>query len=264
MTEIKLIATDIDGTLFDDEHHYDIKRLNAYLKKLHQQDVRFVVASGNNYDHLERIFKESPDIDIFIAENGAQIVDRGKTIYEKIVPNNLVIDMISTLSTELDLKSISLSGKKASYAENTDDIPLYHINNLKLVDDITKVNDEIFKLNIQLKHDDLDAGVDLLNQKYGSTIYAAVSGFGSIDIMSAGVNKSLGLQHLTEILNISLDNVMAFGDNTNDLEMLKEVGLSYSMKNAKQSILDIGDRITKDDNNHDGVLNSIGEFFQLD
>lgn len=263
MNSIKLIATDIDGTLFDDDHKYDVQRLNNYLKELHQKGVKFTVASGNNYDHLERIFKESPDIDIFIAENGSQIISKGKTLYEKTLPHDLVIDMLSTLSSELDLNSMSLSGKKASYAESTDSIPLYHINNLKIVDDLTKVKDDIFKFNIQLKNTDLDTAVDLLNEKYHDSIYAAVSGFGSIDIMSSNVNKSLGLQHLTDALDMSLDNVMAFGDNTNDLEMLKEVGLSYAMKNAKQSILDIGDRITKHDNNHDGVLNSIGEFFNL-
>jgi len=103
----------------------------------------------------------------------------------------------------------------------------------------------------------------LLSEKYGDKIYAAVSGFGSIDIMSNNVNKSLGLQHLSEGLKLSLENVMSFGDNTNDLEMLEESGISYAMKNAKPSVLKAADHITKDDNDHDGVLNTIGEFFQL-
>lgn len=263
MNDIKLIATDIDGTLFDTEHNYDVKRLNNYLNLLHQKGIKFAIASGNNYDHLERIFKESPDIDAFIAENGSQIISHQETLYEKLVPIELVRDMIITLTNELDLKAISLSGKKASYSESEENQPLYHINNLEVVDDLNKVDDEIFKLNIQLQHDDLDSAVELLNQKYGNKIYAAVSGFGSIDIMSNNVNKSLGLQHLSEGLNLSLENVMSFGDNTNDLEMLKESGISYAMKNAKPSVLKAADHITKDDNDHDGVLNTIGEFFEI-
>lgn len=263
LTDIKLIATDIDGTLFDNEHNYDVKRLNNYLNKLHRKGIKFAVASGNNRDHLEKIFRASPDIDVFIAENGSQIYNDNETLYEKTLPTELVNDMIQTFHRDLDLKALSLSGKKASYSNTAENQPLYHINNLVCVDDLTKVDDEIFKLNIQLEHEDLDAGVPLLNDKYGSKIYAAVSGFGSIDIMSANVNKSLGLQHLCEKLNISLDNVMSFGDNTNDLEMLQESGLSFAMKNAKSQILKAADRITKDDNNHDGVLNTIGEFFQL-
>lgn len=263
LTKIKLIASDIDGTLFDSEHNYDVKRFNNYLDLLHQKDIKFAVASGNNRDHLEKIFQQSPNIDVFIAENGAQIYNQQETLYEKTLPNTLVNDMIKTFDKELELKALSLSGKKASYSNTAENQPLYHINNLVCVDDLTKINDEIFKLNIQLQHEDLDTGVELLNEKYGSKIYAAVSGFGSIEIMSNNVNKSLGLQHLCQKLDLSLKNVMSFGDNTNDLEMLAESGISFAMKNAKPKILKTADHITKDDNDHDGVLNTLAEFFQL-
>ncbi|WP_010020367.1 HAD family hydrolase [Companilactobacillus farciminis] len=113
MAEIKVVATDIDDTLFDDDKNYDVKRLNDYIDKLHQKNILFTVASGNNYDHLRRIFEKTPDIDLFIAENGAQIVEAGKTIFEHPMPKTLVHDMIKSLNSELDLKSLSISGKKS-------------------------------------------------------------------------------------------------------------------------------------------------------
>ncbi|WP_057880926.1 HAD family hydrolase [Companilactobacillus kimchiensis] len=263
MTEIKLIATDIDGTLFDSNNNYDIDRLNSYLKQLHEQNVEFAVASGNNLDHLQKIFQASPDIDILIAENGSQVVSHKETLFEKTISNELIQKIIPVLTSQLDLKAISLSGKKASYSESSTNQPLYHIGNLIIVDDLTTVDDEFFKLNIQLEHDDLDDAANLINQNYGNFVHAATSGFGSIDIMNADINKSLGLQQLCQKLNIGLDNVMAFGDNTNDLEMIQEVGLGVSMLNAKQSIKDAADQITIDDNNHDGVLNTIKDAFNF-
>ncbi|MQS76464.1 HAD family hydrolase [Companilactobacillus halodurans] len=263
MKKIKLIATDIDGTLFDSKHHYDKKRLNNYLDKLHQQNVKFAVASGNNRDHLEKIFTDSPKIDLFIAENGSQIYSKEKTLYEKTMPKEIINSLITSLPKNLDLKAISLSGKKASYAETSVGLPLYHINNLVCVDDLSKVQDDIFKINIQLNHTDLDDATKFLNDHYQDTIYAAVSGFGTIDIMSPHINKAIGLKHLCELENISLDNVLAFGDNTNDLEMIKESGIGVAMKNAKDSVKEAADRISHDDNEHDGVLSEIAEIFDF-
>lgn len=263
MTEIKLIATDIDGTLFDSDRQYDVKRLNNYLKRMHEKGIKFAVASGNNLDHLYKIFTESPEIDTFVAENGAQIVSNHQTIFEKTIPHEFVNQMIDILTSELDLKAISLSGKNATYSETSKYQPLYHMDNLKIIDDLKKVDDDIFKFNIQLQHDDLDIASQLINDKHGDLVHGAVSGFGSIDIMSAHINKSIGLRHLCQAMNISLDNVMSFGDNTNDLEMLKESGIGIAMNNAKPQIKKIADKITKDDNDHDGVLNTIKEILEF-
>lgn len=264
VTQTKLIATDIDGTLFDDDKNYNIERLNNYPKALHQQGIQFAVASGNNYDHLKRIFQRTPQIDLFIAENGAQIVKKGETIYEREMPKTLVNDMIPTLFNQLDLKSLSLSGKKASYAESKKDLPLYHMKNLVIVDNLLKINDDIFKFNIQLQHDDLTEAIKFLNDNYGQEIYAAVSGFGSIDIMRNNVNKSIALRHLCDLEDFSLKNVMAFGDNLNDLEMIQSVGTGIAMKNAKAQVIKVANLVTNTDNNHDGVLNTINEIFKLD
>lgn len=263
MTKIKLIATDIDGTLFDNERHYDAARLNHYLDLLHEKGIKFAVASGNNLDHLYKVFEKSPNIDIMVAENGSEIVADNQTLFEKTIPHELVLKMLKILPEALDLKALSLSGKNATYVESTDNQPLYHMNNLKVVDDLTKINDDIFKFNIQLQHTDLDKASKLINRDYGEFVHGAVSGFGSIDIMSANINKSIGLQELCKSLDISLENVMAFGDNTNDLEMIQESGLGVAMKNGKAEVKAVADLITKDDNDHDGVLNTIQDTFKF-
>lgn len=263
MTDIKLIATDIDGTLFDSNKHYNINRFNDYLEKLHQQGVGFAVASGNNLDHLQRIFTESPNIDIFIAENGAQVINKQEILFEQFMPKDLVVKMINVLRENLQIDSMSLSGKNASYSESLENLPLYHMGNLVEVDNLADVSDNIFKFNIQLPADNLPTAEQFINDTYGTWVNAAASGFGSIDIMSAGVNKSVGLHHLTKKLPFDLSNVMTFGDNTNDLEMIQDSGLGVAMINGKQQVKDAANLITKTDNNHDGVLNTIQEFFDF-
>lgn len=263
---IKLIASDIDGTFFDDQHEYNHERFNQQLKLLHQQGVKFAIASGNYLGHLQRVVQYSP-VDAFVSENGAHIVVDGEEAYASYLSKdtvNLIIEDLQKLGD--NLKAFILSGEKATYTEAKYESALdkYYIHNYKLVDDVKKVNDGIFKVNVSLNNDKLDEVEQRLNDQFGGKVHATASGFGSIDIIAKEVNKSFGLQKLADHYGISLQDVVSFGDNGNDDEMLQESGLSYAMKNAKQSTKDAADKITELDNNHEGVLNTIDSLFDWD
>ncbi len=264
MTNLKLIATDVDGTLFDSEHTYDHERLNNYLKKLHQQDVKFFVASGNSYSHLTAIFSESPLIDGFIAENGAQINVGGKFIDERTIAQANLNQIIPVLNSKLNLTKLFLSGKKATYSTNKfDDIDHYYHDNLVHVDTLENIDDVVYKINIQLVNSNLIDAVKFINDNYSHLVYAAVSGFGSIDIIPINTNKGTAITDLCDYYKISTSDVIAFGDNGNDLEMIKVAGTGVAMKNAVKDIKQASNLITKDDNDHDGVLNTIAEIFDI-
>lgn len=262
---IKLIATDIDGTFFDDEHKYNHDRFNRQLKKLHDQGIKFAIASGNYLGHLQRVVQYSP-VDAFVSENGAHILADDKEVYAKYLKQATINEIIDGLSDLGDnLKSFILSGEKATYLEKKYESVLnkYYVHNYQVVDDIKSIDDGIFKINISLNNDKLDEVEQQLNDRFPDEIHATASGFGSIDIISKGINKAVGLKKLTDYYNISLDQVVCFGDNSNDNEMLAESGIGYAMKNAKQSTKDIADKITKFDNNHEGVLETIDEMFDF-
>lgn len=263
---IKLIATDIDGTFFDDQHQYNHQRFNRQLSKLKKENVKFAIASGNYLGHLQRVVQYSP-VDAFVSENGAHIVVGDTEAFASYLDRgvvNQVIDSLGDLGS--NLQSFILSGEKATYAESKYESVLdkYYIHNYQLTDDIKSTNDDIFKINISLNNDQLDAVESELNRRFANEIHATASGFGSIDIISKGINKSVGLQKLVDYYGFDLDQVVSFGDNSNDDEMLKESGLGFAMKNAKASTQEAGDKITKSDNNHEGVLDEIDELFGWD
>lgn len=60
---------------------------------------------------------------------------------------------------------------------------------------------------------------------------------------------------------VRLDQVVAFGDTSNDIEMLSEVGYGYAMKNATADLLKVADKVTRYDNNHAGLLSEIEHQF---
>jgi len=264
LSDIKLIATDIDGTLFDSHHQYNVKRFNNYLDKLHQQNIKFAIASGNSYSHLKEIFTQSPTIDAIVAENGAQILVDNKTIFEDTLNNNQLIDINKEFNKRLNLISLCFSGVNGTYVnQDSPQTNDYYINNLVRVNRIADIDDKIFKMNIRIAEEQLDPTVKFINDNYSDSIHAAVSGFGSIDIIPAHINKAVGLKQLCDFYQISLEDVISFGDNGNDLEMLEESGIGVAMKNSGAHIQKYADLISKTDNDHDGVLNTIKDLVKF-
>lgn len=83
------------------------------------------------------------------------------------------------------------------------------------------------------------------------------------EINSKKVSKAFGIKKICDYLNITMDNVIAFGDSENDKEMLEEVGIGVSVANGYDSIKEIANYITVYDNNHSGVANFLNDFFSL-
>ena len=74
-------------------------------------------------------------------------------------------------------------------------------------------------------------------------IRATTTGFRSIDIMSAGISKATGLSHLLTHLQSSPESLTAFGDQSNDLEMLELAGTAVAVENAIPEVLKISDKV---------------------
>ncbi|MFD1318950.1 Cof-type HAD-IIB family hydrolase [Loigolactobacillus zhaoyuanensis] len=268
---IKLIATDIDGTFLNDQHEYAIDRFNEWLQEMQRRGIHFAIASGNHYGHLTDIFATRSPIKTFMAENGALIMDQQTIVAETQLPQQTVQQLLRTLNDDPALKpdSIRLSGQQSSYMNRTDpdvnDAELrYYISNLQTVADIAQVTDHIYKVNVAWKHEDIKQKADYLNAKFPGAFHATASGFGSLDVIPAGINKGVGLQQLEDHWQLSPAEVAAFGDNYNDLEMLGRAKYGYAMLNAAPAIQQQAAFVTRLDNNHFGVLDTIEQLLKRD
>lgn len=261
---IKLIATDIDGTFLDDQHDYAIDRFNELLRTMEQQHIHFAIASGNQYGHLLDIFADKSPIKTFMAENGALIKDNDDVVSETNLPDTIIQALLKMTADDPNLQpeSTRLSGRQGSYIPRNDPSAIdpetqYFFSNLQLVDDITAVTDHIYKVNLAWPHAELKAKADYINAKFPGQLHATASGFGSIDVVPAGIDKGVGLQALEDYWQLSPAEVAAFGDNYNDLEMLRRAKYGYAMRNAEPAIRQAAPCVTRLDNNHSGVLDTI-------
>lgn len=114
---IKLIAVDMDGTFLSDAKTYNRQRFLAQYQRMREQDIRFVVASGNQYYQLISFFPEVANEIAFVAENGGWVVSAGDDVFNCQIPKahfNTVIDHLQTLT---DIEIIAC-GKRSAYTLN--------------------------------------------------------------------------------------------------------------------------------------------------
>lgn len=263
------IAIDIDGTLYDDHDHYNVERFNRDIQALADKKIQLIVATGNSYDAVQHIFRESPAVDTFVAENGGRIIVNGKTVIAAVHQKAILQQLLAFINDhQLDPDLLSLSGATATHiADRFRDVPMPFYPHHDYFTSLSEIDEPVYNLNINWfkQRPALDRVLEIadeINQQFDGQVKATYSGAYGIDILPSSVNKARGLtQLISRYYHQSLDNVTAFGDSSNDLEMIKEVGTGVAMLNATPDLKKVAQRITRFDNNHDGLLQEIENIY---
>ena len=246
---IKLIATDMDGTFLDIDGAYDRQRFDAVLSKLAAKDIYFVAASGRQLLALESLFAEFKDRVIFIAENGGIVKFRDTILFEEKMPFDKVLKIADMLrqSDYVMHDAVLLSGARGSYILDTTneyykEKAKHYYENIQVVSDFALVADDVLKLTVNFSAETVLEGEAWFNRQVNS-VRAVTTGFESVDIIPKGISKETGLVHLADKFNIQPSQVLAFGDNLNDLEMLRYAGTSVAMSNARDEVKQLADHV---------------------
>lgn len=237
---IKLIATDLDGTLLNSEHQppeefYDWVRRHP--------EIRPVIASGRQYQTLLSMFGELGDRMIYCADNGGFIFHKGKKLYSNPLKDNDLYHAIRYMGCIPDT-CLVLSGAETSYMEKTDDKILddvsMYFNALKVVDDLNEVvdKDEIVKISVYDKEHNAADLIEYLPD-LGKHIQRVLSEKCWVDIQNVTTSKGTALQFLQQEYDISPDECMCFGDYLNDYSMMKSCHYSVAMANAHPKLKEI-------------------------
>jgi len=258
---IKLIATDMDGTLLDTEGNLP-KDFFSTLEKLKAKNVKFVVASGRPYDTLRRSFEPISDELDFICDNGAFIVENGKVlnidVMDKIKINELIKYCDDIPNIEVVLCGIKSAYHRSLSRDFAKEVGKYYLK-YKIVDDLTTVDDDIFKISICNLNNSATNLYKALETKFNEDFALVISGTTWIDIMNKGINKGLALEKIQKDEDISYEETMVFGDFYNDIEMLNKAHYSFVMENANEDMKQYGNFIAKR-NTENGVIEAIEEY----
>ncbi|MGL5152715.1 MAG: Cof-type HAD-IIB family hydrolase [Clostridium sp.] len=261
---IKLIASDMDGTLLNEKKELP-KDFFSILSKLNEKDVTFVAASGRPYSTLYENFSPYSDQLSYIGDNGALVVHKGKTIYKNTLNKELINDVVTVCSRIPNTTPI-LCGIKGGYVctENEDffkEINKYYLT-VHQFNDVNSIDDEIFKIAICDLNDALTNSYPVLTEHFSNELKVVVSGSIWVDIMNLGVHKGAALKVLQDELSLSKENTMAFGDYYNDIELLSQAYHSYVMENSLDDMKQYGNFVA-DSNDKEGVTLKIKEIFNF-
>lgn len=246
---IKLIASDLDGTLLQNGSQELTPRAIKLIHEITQKGIRFAAASGRQYDNERRVFHEIKDEISYIAENGSLCIHQGKVISRGIIPDDLVRRILEEIKKCPGFE-IVVSKEDACYIEDNDADFVDHIvnvmhNTTKIVDDVRNVEGPVLKIAIaNMASHDLNMYLRHLQEMFSSEIKVVTSGHVWIDFIVPDCNKGTALKQLMELFSIKPEECIAFGDQYNDIEMLETAGTSYAMSNTAPGIAEHADYVT--------------------
>lgn len=270
MHKIRLIALDLDGTLLGTDKQLSEENAEA-LERAAKQGVEIVPATGRFYRGMPQVIRDLPFVHYVISVNGAQVYDvrKGRTVCSSEIPWERAVEVMEKLDS-IDViydcyqegwgwMTQEMYGKAEQYAAN--------IHSLKMIRELrTPVPElkallkergrgvqkiQIFFRDMQLRKEALDA----LPKEF-SDLVVTTSIVNNIEINSREATKGAALEKLASYLGIPLEQTAAFGDDTNDITMLKAAGTGVAMGNAYDEVKKAADYVT-DDCNSSGVAKAI-------
>lgn len=253
---IKLIASDIDGTLVPDGGNELNPELYDVILKLRAKGIQFAAASGRQWLSIESIFEPIKEKVFYLSDNGAYVGCHGRSLYVNPIERETVMDMVQDVRNMAGL-DIMICGPDVIYTETDNQEFLdWMINgykfHVKQVEDLTKVESEFIKVSVYRKTD-VEAHTRVLRQKYADRLKMTIAGDMWLDCMRPGINKGQAVKLLQDSLGIKPEETMAFGDQLNDIEMLKQAYYSFAVGNAREEVKAAA-RFRTDTNVNDGVL----------
>lgn len=241
---IRLFASDLDGTLLNEQHECD-ERISQGIKELIEKGKVFTVATGRGFNMVQ--LNEAAHLSHYICLNGATIIDpNGKLLHSEHIDKDVLSEMLDTFE-DLHLEFISWNRIYSTYTKQ--EVIEYRTETRKkifgkpmsesflnnLIDSFvfsqskeTILKQDICKINY---HDDGSVDLSKLNsflKNHKMELVNAPSGKGLYEITKYGVNKATGIRWLANHLSIKESEVAVYGDGGNDLEMLESFDHSYA------------------------------------
>ncbi|MFI5821921.1 Cof-type HAD-IIB family hydrolase [Streptomyces rishiriensis] len=259
--DIRLVVTDMDGTLLDDD-----KRIPAglweVLERLRERGVLFSPASGRQYASLAREFAEVAEGMVFIAENGAYVVRDGEELSSDPLDPDVVARVVAQarrLTADGVDMGVVVCGKRSAYVERSDEpflaeVARYYVRH-QVVGDVAAVDDEIVKVAL-FDFGSAEERTAPALASFAHTHQVVVSGEHWVDVMNRTAHKGAALRRLQRELGITPAQTMVFGDYLNDLEMLDAAEWSFAMTGAHPEVVRRARHLAPS-NNDNGVLRTV-------
>ena len=279
---IKLIASDMDGTLLNDDHMISEENLKA-IRKAQEMGRHFTIVTGRDYGAVKSYLEECNLKCECILSNGAEYRDVNGNIIESVYMNKKSVKIAFDILNEANL-CIQLMTNNGSYITNKESdkkaiIDRFKLFNPKMSEEeveefVAKFHKERGMKEIDNIYEILESDIEILKivtfdndekliaelkdklRENASDLAVASTFSNDIEISDIKAQKGLILAKTIKKMGIDKSEVIVLGDSFNDYSMFTEFENSYAMENAIPEIKEIAKYIT-DTNNNDGVAKAI-------
>lgn len=265
MNNIKMLVLDIDGTIFRKDYTAS-EKVKRTLKNLVNDGIKVVLATGRMYAATKSIAKELGLNTPVVAYQGGLVknfLHDETVLFEKTMDENfaraviddlkkrdvffnLYIDDVLLVEEDSELIRNYVDARNIDYKVIGDctKIDLTGLNKILAIDSDTKLIEELQKE---------------MAQKYAEKLYVIRSTPMFCEFSNLEATKGNAVRHLADMWGIKKEEIMACGDQDNDIEMLLASGTKVAMGNATQTLKEIADYVTETVDN-DGVVCAVSKF----
>lgn len=279
---IKLLASDLDGTIVDSNNKINENDIEA-INKLIETKVNFAICTGKTYAMTKNLCKKlKPRYGIF--GNGTQIINlaTGEEITRNVITNEQAIKCIeianqNKLHTHIYTEEKIISQKELKYMAYRnyklykEEMEFQVVNSV--IEYIKKETPNILKLVISGENDlgkvkekiETNENLHIIQikkyEKYKDKIINQEYQY--LDIVPEHSTKYDALQKLSKYLRISNQEIMTVGDNINDIEMIKNAGVGVAIGGSYKEVTSIASYVTKNDVTNGGFAEAVYKFIEI-
>ena len=264
----KAVFIDLDGTLLR-KNHTVIDAAKEVLQKLIQKNVLVVLVSARPLHGIMHIAEKTGLERCPVASlNGAYIFNNGRIIYDAVIGNELVTQVHQQLQKYESTPIYYHQNEWYSETKNAHTDHEQRITSIPVTiqpfaetcsvwqNKSSGPNKILVVANAKII-EEIQSG---LKQQYPNELTVCTSKPTFLEIMHESASKLKAVKMISEYYHISQEEIVAIGDNFNDMEMISFAGLGIAMGNAPDAVKEVANYVT-DTNNNDGVAKALERFF---
>lgn len=259
----KVVVSDIDGTLVDQNQQISEQNLSAIKQFQHEGGI-FTIATGRVEQSVKHFITQLKIEHPVILYNGGKIIDYklNRVIYERHIPVEFALDFVDmALSNQLNI--CIYTDEDIYILNDTNIIQTYVAKDkvtVQLLPNVAYLKSRtIYKVLIIDELACFQTCYDYFEEASMSDVTIVQSENTYLEILPANVSKGKALKVLMEYLNLPIQSTVAIGDHFNDIEMIKAAGMGVAVNNAIPSLKEYADAIVPSNIEH-GVAKTIYKY----
>jgi len=261
-----MIALDMDGTLLNSKHEITEKTIN-YLKRCMKRGIKVILSSGRHYNAIEKYTDILGIRDYQIVINGSVIFDpiECKSVAEYSIDKEVYRGLLNKLD---ESKYPYVVFDNRDYYSDSNKLNRLFARLMKRATGVKGLKvDSYHDIKIPTKIlvgvEDKESVKDVQKQFMNeASLETLISGEHIIEIVRDDVNKGVALKYLAEQYGIEREEIIAFGDSENDIDMLTYAGTAVAMGNAFDHVKSISDFVTKS-NDEEGIVYALEKYLSI-